>query len=457
MQVKFGFFAKDRDSTKRPPDNFGDLITDCKFKEPTSLTHPVFIVNSTNQYNYAKMEGRYYYVDEIVRITNTISEYHCTVDALATWKTAIGSSRQYVTRSQYLYDEYLLDTQYPMKNKKSTTSQTIPSIHAKMWDSLGLGWFMVGVFGRSSGSSGGITYYVMTPGQFRTFCFAVFDITHYGISIEEAGYGLQQALVNPIQYIASVYWYPMTEKPSGVLENTIQYGFWDTPNVTGFRVPPENRMVSIYGGVTLPEHPKAAAFKYLNGAPFTRRTLNCYMFGTTPLDPMFFIDNQELHIDIELDSFTGEGSMTITDDSGNIVARKFANMGVNVPISQIMPNLLGGVTSIAGAAGSLFSGNIVGALSGIASAAGSLMPQVSTLGTQGSIISYDRPATIMSEFYDIANQDPEVYGFPLCQIKQIDQTGGGFLKVENPHIELVATSEELTMVETAMENGFYYE
>lgn len=457
MQVKFGFFAKDRDSTKRPPDNFGDLITDCKFKEPTSLTHPVFIVNSTNQYNYVKMEGRYYFVDEIIRVTNTISEYHCTVDALATWKSAIGSSTQYVTRSQYLYDEYLVDTMYPIKNKKTSTSQTIPSLHAKMWDTLQLGWFMVGLFTRGDGTSGGITYYVMTPGQFRTFCHAVFDISHYGVSIDEVSYGLQQMLVNPIQYIASVYWYPTTEKPSGVLESQVKYGFWYAPNVNGFRVPPENRKISMFGGVTLPEHPKATAFKYLNGSPFTRYTLNCYMFGTVPLDPTFFIDNHECHFEIAVDTFTGDGSLTVTDDLGNIVARRFAKVGVNVPIAQIMPDLTGAVTSVAGAAGSLFSGNIVGAISGIASAAGSIMPQVTTTGTEGSLISYDRPATVLSEFYDVANYDPEIYGFPLCQIRQIDQTGGGFLKVENPHIELVATSEELTMVESAMENGFYYE
>lgn len=456
MEVKFGFFAKDKDSTKQPPNNFGDLITDCKFKEPTSLTHPTFIVKSTNQYNYAKMQGRYYYVDEIIRITNEISEYHCTVDALATWKHAIGSSTQYVTRSQYHYDEHLIDVNYPMKNQKTTSTTLLSSLHSKMWDTVGGGWYMLGTFGRSGGESGGITYYVLTPGQFRNFCFGVFDISHYGISIDEVGYGLQQALINPIQYIASVYWFPMTSKPSGVLESTIKYGFWEA-QVSGFRVPPENRQVSMIASLSLPQHPKVSRGKYLNGAPFTRRTLYSYMYGTIPLDPSYFIDNQEIHIDIELDSFTGDGSLVITDANGNAVDRRFTKMGVNVPIAQIMPDLVSGVTNVAGAAGSLFSGNIVGALSGIASAASAIMPQVSTTGTQGSIITYQRPAAIINEFYDVADYNPEHYGFPYCKTAQIDTLGGGFIKVENPHIEMVATSEELNMVESAMERGFLYE
>lgn len=70
----------------------------CKLKEPTSMRNPVFIVSGlskTTHYNYCSWNGFYYYVNDIIHITNDIQEVHCSIDPLATFKTAINNTYGY--------------------------------------------------------------------------------------------------------------------------------------------------------------------------------------------------------------------------------------------------------------------------------------------------------------------------------------------------------------------------
>jgi len=59
------------------------------------MQSPVFTLQGLtkgNFYNYAKFEGRYYWIDEILYQTNNIQTVYCHIDPLATFKTAIGNS-----------------------------------------------------------------------------------------------------------------------------------------------------------------------------------------------------------------------------------------------------------------------------------------------------------------------------------------------------------------------------
>jgi len=457
MQAWFGYFAKDDNSTKRPPGDFGDYITNVRFKEPTSTTHPVLIVEATAQYNYVLIGNKYYFVNEIIRVTDKMSEYHCEVDVLATFKSAIGESTEYVTRATRDRNPYIIDNLYPMTTEKFTEITIFNSLHKNMVSQVA-GWFMVGIFGRGN-TSGCVTYWCLTAGQFRTLMLDMFDISNYSINIEEISYGLQKALLNPIQYIASIQYFPFFNKPDGVLETQISFGFWNA-NATGFRIPNENRTVTFTGVVDLPEHHKAASVgNFLNSAPFTRRTLYCYMFGTIPIDTSYFIkeDDLALHLTILCDTFTGIGELVVSDDHGNILYKNSAQMGVNVEIAQLKQDFLSGATSLGGSLGALLTGNIIGATTGLVSAASSMMPQVVTSGTIGSDVSYRRPPVVVNEFYNIVEFDHVHFGRPLCKQVQIKNLENGFVQVENPKIELIATKYEQDKVKDFMIKGFYYE
>ena len=67
----------------------------CTLKESCGMQSPVFTLQGLtkgNFYNYAKFEGRYYWIDEIIYQTNNIQTVYCHIDPLATFKTAIGNS-----------------------------------------------------------------------------------------------------------------------------------------------------------------------------------------------------------------------------------------------------------------------------------------------------------------------------------------------------------------------------
>lgn len=96
---------------------FADSVSlSCRLKEPCSQQSPVFIVqglSKTVYYNFAQFMNHYYWVDDIVYLTNDIQEVHCHLDPLATYKTAIENSYAFVQYgSEDLWNEYVDDVRF---------------------------------------------------------------------------------------------------------------------------------------------------------------------------------------------------------------------------------------------------------------------------------------------------------------------------------------------------------
>ena len=90
--ITIGTTTKRLNSTSQ---SFSGTQLSCKLKNPTSIHDPVFEVQGLTDgamYNYASWGSRYYWVDDVIQITNTISEVHCRLDPLATYKSAITAS-----------------------------------------------------------------------------------------------------------------------------------------------------------------------------------------------------------------------------------------------------------------------------------------------------------------------------------------------------------------------------
>lgn len=88
----FYTFSKRKNSTKVPTGS-GDSYT-VTLKSGTSFLSPTLLLNMTSKptYNYLSFEGRYYFVADVVSVRNDLWEIPCNVDALASWKSAIGST-----------------------------------------------------------------------------------------------------------------------------------------------------------------------------------------------------------------------------------------------------------------------------------------------------------------------------------------------------------------------------
>lgn len=72
--------------------NAGGTTLSCKLKAPCSMQMPVFRVQGLTKgviYNFCKFDDNYYWIDDIVFVTNNIQEIHCHLDPLATFRDAI--------------------------------------------------------------------------------------------------------------------------------------------------------------------------------------------------------------------------------------------------------------------------------------------------------------------------------------------------------------------------------
>lgn len=451
-------FAKENNSTKVPSDELGVIINNVRLKENVSVLAPIFQLQGVD-YNitYLKWNNRYYFVNDIVAVSNSIAEYHCNIDTLASWKSFIGDSTQYVLRSSAQHDEYLQDMLYPMKMKCTEEQLSLTQFN----DTFNKSTFVVGIINNQnfSASGGAVTYYVMGASDFRDFFNYMFG-NAWLEDTEELSEGLQKLLINPAQYVVSCMWFPFSipRQPSFY---EVRFGFWAWENNLYDIVNEEHRYFTYTTSFNLPEHPKASTRgKYLNGAPFTRYMLDCYSFGQIALDPIYLIDHsQTLNIQLKCDIYTGDAEILILTNENELLIRQSGSMGVPIQINQIEGGIKKSLSSAAGGMLSLvdnFSGNVLGLAQGVGNAMTNLMPQFNSSYSIASGVAYTRTPSVTSTFYDIADEDNEHLGRPLCQRKKIS-TLSGYMVVQDADVDIPCTQSEKEQIISFMEGGFYYE
>lgn len=123
---------------------------DCTLKAPTSLDRPTFLVSAaTMDYNAAKLDNRYYFIDDVVSVRQGQWEVSCVLDVLATYKSDILASTQYVTYSSYNSSIWLPDTRIPVL--RSTEYQENFGLDTGLF---GSGFYVLTV----TGKTGCVTY-----------------------------------------------------------------------------------------------------------------------------------------------------------------------------------------------------------------------------------------------------------------------------------------------------------
>ena len=142
MQINFYTFAKKINSTKQPTGNGTQL--DCNIKAPSSIINPVLeITTSPISFNYCYIPAfsRYYYINDIT-FDRGLWVISCSVDVLASYKTTIGNSSCYVTRSSQNFDGDIMDNLYPITSKK-TTHWLVPDVAPFGWNGFSNGVYWI--------------------------------------------------------------------------------------------------------------------------------------------------------------------------------------------------------------------------------------------------------------------------------------------------------------------------
>lgn len=462
---------KRSNSTKLPTGN--GTVVEVNLKAPTSLIKPIFIIDGVNEtYNYCKFEGRYYWIDDIIILSNDIMELHCSVDVLATYRSQILASTQYVLRSASNYDTNVVDSFYPAKTEYTSYRDTALKVFNYTTMSYIIG--IIGNTGISGYNVGSIAYYWLSPSEMSSFINYLMsdDPSWIDIDTAEMSQGLQKALINPNQYIASCIALPLSRPAQeGTWVNKIRYGWYDIQPSSEFTcriLQPSDFLVSKQFTLPIRKHPQASdRGNYLNYSPYARYDIEFQPFGLIPLDTTRLSTGDEITINIAIDITTGSAQMNIqsTDDpTSTIAAYSMAQVGIPIQLSQLSVNGLEAFANIvnesASAASSLLSFNAAGAISSTTSAIVTSIeaqfPQVEKSGSNGSFIETLLFPTIHSRFTHIVDNDNEDIGRPLCQ-KKVLSTLSGFTMVRDADIELNATTLEIDQVKSYLMEGFFIE
>lgn len=465
FKVRFYAFQKQENSTKQPTSQTPTEY-DCILRDRCSLMSPIIEIKASNTpqhnlFNYAYIPSfhRYYFITDWV-YDNGLMVAYLSVDVLASYKTYIGNAQLYVLRSASEFDGEIIDTMYPTKTDCSYDYVT----KNNPWQSS---CFVVGVVSADA-AFGSVEYYAMTQSELRSMCIDLMNQDNIinvqnGFNLTDFSKALQLAIVNPMQYVVSAMMLPVpvAEITNTDASRTIKVLYFDAG--TGKPINTTSRIYKHYE-FNISQHPQTSSRgTYVNSAPYTQITLNIPPYGVIPIDSTATCGESVLYVDIEVDPITGKGILEIST-SMIVLNRLEAQIGVPIILSQVTRDYIGGISSIAAAAGSIAGGiasgmvgiGAIGAIHGIGNAVEGLTPRPNTIGTTGTFAALHGDFELDFQFFRVVPGDNTHNGKPLCQVKQISSLSG-YILVQDGDVATTGTAEEERMIRNYLESGFYYE
>lgn len=512
MDLRLTYWSKRENSTSYPT-TFNWSITNAKLKDLTSVTNPTFIIDRAAydqhvasygaQYNYVYVpnvaatqdypagkafSNRYYFVNDI-RYNLATVEIDCSVDVLASYKTGIGNSRQYVLRSSSECTSTLPDAFYPAKGD---ISRHILTFESPWVSSFSAGTMVVGIVG-----VGATIYCGFTPGDFSKFVQFLFNPSTSGYCYKALGaMGLAtnpeyKMVVDPLQYISSVIWIPQAYR-SPTIYRSVPVGYATVDfaadcGIAGSVYQVVDPILNITRTFPLAKHTQMAADgsygKYLNMAPWTRYLLSFPPFGVIELDSTM-VDNMynsptvtQIHTIAQIDVRTGTATLYVQRRNSlynqeaqqeeisaeQTLLKLNAQVGVTMQLGQVLApgyGVTSAISSIGGVVSNALSGNVAGAFTAASAAIGdvvkSQIPQASTVGSTGGVDALRGDCVLTEMFLESVETDNTQHGRPLCKIKTIN-TLSGYILCMNAEIAAGATLDEKRQIIEYMNGGFFYE
>ena len=452
-------FLKSENSTKIPPP-VGLRTLQCCLKEETSVLSPVLLLDFTGEdptiLTYARIpifQNRYYFVQDWINVRGNLWEAHLSVDVLASWKSTIGDTEQFIERSQSASDLNLIDSLAMGKSNVTTQvfSQDSP------WGPGVTDSIVVEIMGASSS-----VYYIFTFDEFQIFLGALFSDVY--LDTVMPGwidlYPQLKAEINPMQFIGSVRYYPCQLHGSYI--DTIDVGFGHV-NCSAQMATLLGATQEWFFNVTFPVHPQASEFAFTRSAPFTSYEIFFPPFGSIPIDPALIRVDSTPQCDLKIDFASGMGNLKIINGAYGVMAEANSQIGVDIKVGQTYnttPGLGNVVTDGISIVASALTGNYAGAAAGVASTVenylGDMTPKLRTSGSNGTLCNIYNLIQTQGRFQIVKPPDPTRVGYLLYD-KRVIKTLNGFIQTSNAHVETFGMVTEDRRIESLMNGGFYYE
>lgn len=494
FSVTFYRFSKKSNSTARPSGS--GTSYDCVGKLPLSMTAPRIQLKlesgagaNPTAWNYAYVQafGRYYHVTEWTNM-GQLWEAALSVDALASFKNQIGTCSLYTYRSSYTFNRNVTDTLYPM-----TAQQNHHNIL------LSRPWTVDGDSDAGSGTANtytvictvigahGTKYYAMTTANWEKVASYIYTNKYYEDTLGTFGaltYTEAKVAINPANYIRNLYLIPMPlgltrwrVHTQGNASSYIEVGLAlvpdpDQASTLEAYLLPDTGLMSWTETIQIPSamrHPQSATRgEWLNLSPYSTYEVFYPPFGIIPLDASEIAHAGYLSFTLSIDPRICQCMLEIkanypTGTESTIIYRSTASCGVSIPLSGAIPTgseLGRAMVAVQDMFSASSNPNPVSALSGIAGAYANALhrvqPHVSSTGGPGSSANlYGSPVLHTTHFY-VSPDDNAGRGRPLMDVRQVSSIPG-FIVADPDELSVSCSKSELTEIQAAVRNGFFYE
>lgn len=285
MQIKlWNDFSKRYNSTKIPTTD-GVSIDNVHLKELTSLETPTFILHKGYNLNftYAYAFSAYYFISETISISNELIEIHCIKDVLATYKSNILSSKQFVNYSSSNYNLNMLDSRI---SNNTVVTQKENKVVFPYYDING--YYVLTAIGENGGLS---QKYTMLGGVLNNLASKISQLADDTI-IDK----LVKQFGNVFGAITGLTYIPLS-RSEDVPNTSIYLGSWDS-GVVATALTQEGSEKTI--SVEIP---------WINkGARRLNESIELFLpyIGNVQLNTEFFTNKNSVNVEIAVDYITGE-------------------------------------------------------------------------------------------------------------------------------------------------------
>lgn len=464
-------FNKRKNSTKQATSGTTLAV---KLKDECSIINPIFqsaTMPANTNYIYVADWNRYYFVTNVVYITNTIKEFSCEVDVLASYKSAIGSTVAHIAYSSTGWDKDLTDGRIAIKGTKTIYHDP---------KSLGFdsgGCYIIGVVNNQSNAKrGALSYY-------RISGFELARLIEWMMTEEFFDQIKRYFAGSPMDLIQSCIWVPVDGNGFvGTLELNLYLGDDFVGDYS--QTPPVSKSISVYP-VTDPVKELGSIVSLSLGSkwgdfrdnqPYSSAALYLPGVGLTDLNINDFYESANVNVQTIFDITTGDCTYKIFDDTNELLKTISFNTAASVSLSQVNINASGALTGIGGAVGGVvglgmsavamnplgMAGSAVGILAGASSAIMAANQRSTSIkGTNnGRSGFYDAMASLVVIRQDTEDCDDASYiariGRPVGLTHAISNHSG-FVQCENASVNVGGSSLEKDRINQYLNTGFYYE
>lgn len=481
-------FSKRENSTKRPSGT-GRTFNNVLLKSGCSIIAPTIEFNignteSPERYNFAYIQefDRYYFIEDWT-FNNGIWYADMKCDVLATYRPYIADYNGYVLRSASEYNGNVIDTLYPALASVTDISNSFTNPLLKNQND---GCYVLGIQCKADvtfKSAGSMTYYVFSYAEMQRLMRILLDDTFLasdivGLVTGDASVGLQKNIINPLDYIKSAFYLPVSYDSIGLTYTTNATAplvfDWLMSNVqtsTGTQsvlAKPLNKQLyyEISMSVDVPKHPQASTRgNYCNSSRYASYELSIAPLGIIKIPNEEIIDSEYLTLNLKIDLIDGQGLLNIYDDGGDLVTQTKGQVMIPIQLAQISRDVTSGLTrswalSQPSAVGRVVGSAVSNAIGGVVGIQSSLLESqkanVKTSGSNGGYVDLTMDNKLYGTFTNLVAEDNTNHGRPLMAMRRLGNLSG-YMVVQDGDVPLDSTQTEAQEVKRYLENGFYFE